>query len=161
MLNKDTKALIETWRLGIVASTHSDGTPNVWPKDTFVVHDPKTIGFPETQSLNTLKNLAARPTVEVLFVDQLTQVALRCRGQARCVERSAQCFNSLSEPYIAQQRGLKNDIKALVLIDLQDVTLTRVQAFDDEAAPEDRRQSAMQRMRDINIKYFASEKSEC
>jgi hypothetical protein len=161
MLNKHFKSIIETWQFGVVATTDADGAPNVWPKDNFVLQDESTLSFPEIRSLATLSNLAERPTVEVLFIDQLNQYGVRIRGEARCISPTDPEFSSLIRPHIAQCIELAGQIKALVVIDIKDAVPTRTLAVDAEADLSERRAKSMQRLRDINIKLFASERSEC
>lgn len=74
--------LIETWRLGFLASVSAEGKPNVSPKGTFIVVDPETIAFAEMRSPNTMANLAHQAEVEVSFVDILTRRGIRIRGEA-------------------------------------------------------------------------------
>ncbi|WP_422284084.1 pyridoxamine 5'-phosphate oxidase family protein [Bradyrhizobium sp.] len=52
------KRIIEQQRLGFVATTAPDGTPNVSPKGTFVVVDEATIAFGEVRSPSTIRKLA-------------------------------------------------------------------------------------------------------
>lgn len=91
--------LIETWRLGFVATVSADGRPNVSPKGTFVVLDEETIAFGEMRSPNTVANLAHQAEVEVNFVDQLSRAGVRVRGQARIVGRGAE-FDALSPQFL-------------------------------------------------------------
>ena len=78
--------LIETWRLGFVATVSADGRPNVSPKGTFIVLDEETIAFGEMRSPNTMKNLVHQAEVEVSFVDVLSRAGVCVRGEARIVE---------------------------------------------------------------------------
>jgi predicted pyridoxine 5'-phosphate oxidase superfamily flavin-nucleotide-binding protein len=82
--------LIETWRLGFVATVSADGRPNVSPKGTFIVLDEETIAFGEMRSPNTMANLAHQSEVEVSFVDVLSRKGVRIRGEARIIEPSAE-----------------------------------------------------------------------
>jgi len=79
------KRLIETWRLGFIATADADGTPNLSPKGTFAVLDEGRIGFAEMRSPRTAANIAVRPDVEVNFVDILTRKGARLRGKAKMV----------------------------------------------------------------------------
>ncbi len=92
--------LIETWRLGFVATVSADGRPNVSPKGTFIVLDDETIAFGEMRSPNTVANLAHQAEVEVNFVDVLSRNGVRIRGEARMVERGPE-FDALSPQFVA------------------------------------------------------------
>ncbi|MBO9468030.1 pyridoxamine 5'-phosphate oxidase family protein [Tropicibacter sp. R15_0] len=161
MLNRFAKELIEDWRLGLVASTNADGTPNLSPKGTFVVHDDTTLGFADLRSPGTVENIAERPVVEVNFVDQLTRRGVRLRGQARIVSPDMPEFAKLKKPYIAGWPDLADMINAIVLIDLSEVKPICTPAYDAGAECDTLRQSWMERIRDINIKHSVSEAGEC
>ena len=87
-------ALIETWRMGFIATVSAEGRPNVSPKGTFVVLDEAMIAFGEMRSPNTLANIAHQAEVEVNFIDVLSRAGLRIRGAAQVVERGA-AFDAL------------------------------------------------------------------
>lgn len=87
MLTSDMKRIIEQQRLGFVATTAPDGTPNVSPKGTFVVVDEATIAFGEVRSPGTIRNLRADPRIEVNFVDLFVRKGYRFAGTANIVER--------------------------------------------------------------------------
>ena len=92
--------LIETWRLGFVATVSADGRPNVSPKGTFIVLDDETIAFGEMRSPNTMANLAHQTEVEVSFVDVLSRAGVRVRGEARIVEPGAK-YDALAPKFQA------------------------------------------------------------
>ncbi len=92
--------LIETWRLGFVATVSAEGRPNVSPKGTFIVLDEETIAFGEMRSPNTIANLAHQAEVEVSFVDVLSRKGVRIRGEARIVEPGAE-YDTLSPKFRA------------------------------------------------------------
>ncbi|MGB0506584.1 MAG: pyridoxamine 5'-phosphate oxidase family protein [Pikeienuella sp.] len=80
-LNDRAREVIETWRMGFVATVSADGRPNVSPKATFVIVDDETIAFAELRSPNTMANLAHQAEVEVSFVDVLSRNGVRIRGE--------------------------------------------------------------------------------
>lgn len=92
--------LIETWRLGFVATVSADGRPNVSPKGTFIVLDDETIAFGEMRSPNTMANLAHQAEVEVSFVDVLSRAGVRVRGEVRIVGAGAE-FDALAPHFHA------------------------------------------------------------
>ena len=92
--------LIETWRLGFVATVSAEGRPNVSPKGTFIVLDDETIAFGEMRSPNTVANLAHQAEVEVSFVDVLSRKGVRVRGEARVVEPGAE-YDALAPKFHA------------------------------------------------------------
>ena len=94
-LDPHSIALIETWRLGFLASTGPDGRPNVSPKGTFVVLDPGTIAFAEMRSPGTMRNLQTMPEIEVNFVDILSRRGIRIRSRAEICPRGTPEFAEL------------------------------------------------------------------
>lgn len=95
------RALIETWRLGFIATADADGRPNLSPKGTFIVVDDKTLAFSEIRSPATLANIEARPEVEVNFIDMLSRKGVRARGSARFVPRGEAGCDDLLAAYDA------------------------------------------------------------
>jgi len=65
MLTADMKRVIEEQRLGFVATSAPDGTPNLSPKGTFAVLDDRTIAFGDIRSPGTLQNLKTNPRLDV------------------------------------------------------------------------------------------------
>ena len=92
--------LIETWRMGFVATVSGDGRPNVSPKGTFIVLDDETIAFGEMRSPNTVANIAHQTEVEVNFVDVLSRAGVRVRGEAQIVSPGAK-FDALAPKFRA------------------------------------------------------------
>ena len=87
--------LIETWRLGFVATCGADGRPNVSPKGTFIVLDNATIAFGNLRSPQTMANLAENPELEVNFVNVLTRKGVRIRGKAQLIDKGTDAFAEL------------------------------------------------------------------
>ena len=113
MLTPDMKRVIEEQRLGFVATTAPDGTPNVSPKGTFVVLDDRTIAFGEIRSPGTIRNLRANPRIEVNFVDAFVRKGYRFAGTAHVVERGEAGFDTL---LFNLHSALAQRIRAIVTI---------------------------------------------
>jgi hypothetical protein len=94
-LTEDMKRVIAEQRLGFVATTNADGTPNLSPKATFVVLDDATIAFAEIRSPNTIRNIARGSPVEVNFVDPFVRKGCRIKGTAEIAERGSGAYESL------------------------------------------------------------------
>ena len=95
MLTHDMKRIIEEQLLGFVATTASDGTPNLSPKGAFFVVDDNTIAFGEVRSPGTIRNLRTNPRIEINFVDPFVRKGYRFAGTAVVVERGADAFETL------------------------------------------------------------------
>ena len=86
-LDAAAQTCIARFPLGFVATVTPDGRPSVSPKGTFLVLDEKTIAFGDIRSPQTLANLAAKPELEVSFVDPFLRKGVRIRGQAQVIAR--------------------------------------------------------------------------
>ena len=94
-LTEDMKRVIAEQRLGFVATTNADGTPNLSPKATFVVLDDETIAFAEIRSPNTIRNIGRGSAVEVNFIDPFLRKGCRIKGRAEIAERGSAAYESL------------------------------------------------------------------
>jgi predicted pyridoxine 5'-phosphate oxidase superfamily flavin-nucleotide-binding protein len=137
MLTADMKRVIEEQRLGFVATSAPDGTPNVSPKGTFAVLDDRTIAFGDIRSPGTLQNLKTNPRVEVNFIDAFVRKGYRFAGTAAVVERGAADFETLL-PRLGST--LAHRIRAIVTITVTRALPLTSPAYDDgKSEPELRR----------------------
>jgi uncharacterized protein len=114
MLSEDMKRLVSEQRLGFVATVNPDGSPNLSPKGTFVVVGDDAIAFGEIRSPQTLRNLKARPAIEVNFVDPFVRKGYRFAGRARIAERGEPAFDR--ELGVFRQFDLVGAFRAIVTI---------------------------------------------
>jgi len=137
MLTADMKRVIEEQRLGFVATSAPDGTPNVSPKGTFAVLDDRTIAFGDIRSPGTLQNLKTNPRIEVNFVDVFVRKGYRFAGTAAVVERGAADFEILL-PKLGST--LAHRVRAIVKITVTRALPLTSPAYDDgKTEPELRR----------------------
>ena len=116
MITAAARALIETWRLGFVASADAGGRVNVSPKGTFIVVGDDTLAYAEMRSPNTVRNIQERPEVEINFVDILSRKGVRLRGHARLENRGSATFGELLPQFSAHWPDLGDMFNAAVLI---------------------------------------------
>jgi len=128
MLTPDMKRVIEEQRLGFVATSAPDGTPNVSPKGTFAVLDDRTIAFGEIRSPGTIRNLKANPRIEVNFVDVFVRKGYRFAGTATVLERGEAGFDMLL-PNL--RSALVHRIRAIVTIAVTKASPLTSPAYDD------------------------------
>ncbi len=69
MLTKDMIDLIHHVRLGFVATTHADGSPNLSPKGTLAVFDDLHLFFINIASPDTVQNIQSNPQTEINVID--------------------------------------------------------------------------------------------
>jgi uncharacterized protein len=128
MLTPDMKRIVEEQRLGFVATTAADGTPNVSPKGTFVVLDDATIAFGEIRSPGTIRNLRDNPRIEVNFVDPFVRRGYRFAGTAHLVEQGADGFDNLLPHF---RGALAGRIRAIVAITVTKALPLTSPAYDE------------------------------
>lgn len=138
--------LIRGQRLGFVATVNADGTPNLSLKGTFAVVDAATVAFGEIRSPATLRNLSARPTVEINFVDPFARHGCRLFGTARAVQRVQAEFGGLL-PLFADHGGLVDRIRAVVLVAVTRALPLSSPAYDNGTSEEELRRAWTERFR--------------
>ena len=123
MLTPEMQNLITQHTAGMVASVRDDGTPTVSPKATFVVLSDTEIAYGDIRSPKTARNIAARPSVEVCFIDVLTRKAVRVTGTAVKIAKVdadtelTAAFDEKFGEYVPHMSGfVKIDISAAELI---------------------------------------------
>jgi uncharacterized protein len=146
MLTADMKRIIDEQRLGFVATTAPDGTPNVSPKGTFIVLDAQTIAFGEIRSPGTICNLRANPRIEVNFVDPFVRKGYRFAGTAVVVERGNGAFDAL----LGHFRGaLAPRMRAIVTITVTKALPLTSPAYDNGKTEPQIRQAWTARFRKL------------
>lgn len=118
MITESARNLIETWRLGFVATSDAEGQVNLSPKGTFIVVDHQTVAFAEMRSPNTVRNIRVRPEVEINFVDILSRKGIRLRGTARLESKGSVTFERLLPDFSALWPDLTGMFNAVVLIEV-------------------------------------------
>lgn len=136
-LPKSAIDLINTFRLGFVATVTAGGRPNVSPKGTFVVLDGETIAFGEIRSPQTVTNLTNQPELEVNFVDQWKRKGVRVRGNAVMVRRGTDEFRALIGQWETLWGDLTDRINLIVKIPVDQVKPLTTPPYDDGATEED------------------------
>lgn len=136
MLQNYAKHVIETFRLGYVATVTPGGRPSVSPKGTFVVLDEQTIAFGEIRSPQTLTNLSHLPECEVNFVDPFARKGVRVRGNSRFIRRDTEEFERLIQKWRDIWGDLADRINVIVLLEVSAVALLTTPPYDDGATEE-------------------------
>lgn len=129
--------IIETWRLGFVATVSAGGRPNVSPKGTFVVLDDETVAFGEIRSPQTITNLNHSSEVEVNFVDPFARKGVRLRGETDLIRRDTEQFSQLIGHWKALWVELADRINVIVKINVGEVKPLSTPPYDDGAKEED------------------------
>ena len=146
MLTPDMKRLIKEQLLGFVATTGSDGTPNLSPKAAFFVVDDNTIAFGEVRSPGTIRNLRTDPRIAVNFVDPFVRKGYRFAGTAVVVERGTDEFETLLGHYGG---ALGPRFRAIVAITVTRALPLTSPVYDDGTAEADVRRGWTTRFRKL------------
>ena len=125
--------VIETFRLGYVATVTPGGHPSLSPKGTFVVLDDETIAFGEIRSPQTITNLTHCPEMEVNFIDPFARKGARIRGGAIFVRRGSDEFARLLPLWQALWGELAKRINIIVKVPIEDVKPLTTPPYDDGA----------------------------
>lgn len=125
------KRVVEAQRLGYVASTNADGTPNVSPKGTLAVWDDRHLVFAHLHSPQTVANIeAGRTVVEVDVVDPLLRKGYRFKGPA-AVHRNDETYERVMLFYMARSGLRASRVAAVVLIRVDRAQPLVSPAYDD------------------------------
>jgi uncharacterized protein len=116
MLTTDMKRMIAEQRLGFVATTDADGSPNLSPKGTMFVIDDQRIGFADIRSPRTSGNVKRDGRIEINFVDPFARKGYRFKGIASCRMPEDPEFKPLLTTFTAIWSSLVPRIKALIEI---------------------------------------------
>ena len=128
VITEDMKAIVESSRLGFVATTCSDGSPNLSPKGSIRVFDDDHLIFANIASPTTLANLRRDPRTEVNCVDFLRRRGYRFKGTAEIVEPGADPRYQMIASWLLETHG--PDIPALQAVV---VTVDRALPVDSPA----------------------------
>ncbi|HSB86679.1 MAG TPA: pyridoxamine 5'-phosphate oxidase family protein [Ilumatobacteraceae bacterium] len=137
MLDENMKDVVNAVRLGFVASTCADGTPNVSPKGTTAVWDDEHLVFAHLHSHGTVANIEmGHDVVEVNVVDPILRKGYRFKGRAS-VHRTGDVFES-GLRFFHQRSGLEaSRVAAIVLIRVDHVAPVVSPAYDDGSSEAD------------------------
>jgi uncharacterized protein len=81
-LTDDMQRIVLEQKLGFAATVCPDGTANLSPKGTTTVWDDDHLLFADIWSPQTVRNLAANPTIEINVVDPIVRKGYRFKGRA-------------------------------------------------------------------------------
>lgn len=149
MLNAFAKDIIETFRLGFVASVTPDGRPNVSPKGTFLVLSEDQIAFADIRSPQTIKNIENNPEVEVNFVNQFSRKGVRIRGKATIAKKDTDNFQHLIVHWKNEWPSLADRINAIVTIQISNLKPLTTPPYDDGVTEEEMVEIYKQKFREI------------
>lgn len=102
-ITEEMKQMVETQRIGYVATSSKDGMPNVSPKGTTKVVDDNTLAFACIMSEKTIKNLEENPQIALALADVAKVKGYQFKGTAK-LETSGSLYDEMAAE--AAQRKL-------------------------------------------------------
>jgi predicted pyridoxine 5'-phosphate oxidase superfamily flavin-nucleotide-binding protein len=82
VIDEDMRSIVDSAKLGFVATVCADGSPNLSPKGTVRVYDDDHLVFLNQASPGTVANLRRDPRLEINVVDFLKRRGYRFKGTA-------------------------------------------------------------------------------
>ena len=119
MITQEVKNFLNLQKLRYVATSTSDGKPNISPKGTIIGWDSQTLVFADIRSPDTMKNLKENPYVEINVIDPLLRKGFLFEGQARIIEDGT-LYNEILNHY--RENGIQSPINSIVLVDVSRIS---------------------------------------
>ena len=119
MITQEIKNFLNLQKLGYVATSTSDGKPNISPKGTIIGWDSQTLAFADIRSPDTMKNLKENPHVEINVIDPLLRKGFLFEGQARIIDDGT-LYDEILNHY--RENGIQSPINSIVLVDVSRIS---------------------------------------
>jgi predicted pyridoxine 5'-phosphate oxidase superfamily flavin-nucleotide-binding protein len=110
LIPDDARRLVGYVGLAYAATVNEDGSPNLSPKGSLKVLDERTLVFGDIASPGTMRNVRARPGIEVNVLDVFRRRGYRFRGRAEI------SYDPALIEFVAADLGEIYPIAAAVLI---------------------------------------------
>lgn len=118
-LTEDMRCVVLEQKLGFAATVCPDGTANLSPKGTTTVWDDDHLLFADIWSPQTVRNLAANPTIEINVVDPIVRKGYRFKGRASLHSKGDIYERGLA---LLRERGYdanRERVRTIVLVDVE------------------------------------------
>jgi predicted pyridoxine 5'-phosphate oxidase superfamily flavin-nucleotide-binding protein len=137
ILTADMKRLVREQRLGFYATVCEDGSPNLSPKGTTYVLDDDHLFFADIRSPQTVANIRRGSLVEINIVDPLVRRGYRFKGAGEIHERGTTRYADCVQRLRKAGSTLVDRVKAIVVIEVQEVRELVSPAYDDGSLTEE------------------------
>src|SRR5215217_1392312 len=131
------RRVVEEQRLGYASTVCPDTTPNLSPKGATAVWDDHHLIFADIRSPGTVENLRHNPAIEINVVDPISRKGYRFKGTGM-VLTEGDLFDEALAFY--RRRGVANEIRAVVLVDVERALPLTSPAYDLGASEEEVRE---------------------
>ena len=125
-ITEEIKNLLNTQKLGFVATVSPDNTPNLSPKGTIIAWNNDLI-FADIKSPNTIANLKKNPSIEINVVNPLIRRGYRFKGKGKIISEGEE-FQKIISHY--KNEGIKSEIKSIVLVKVDSVSEVTSPLYD-------------------------------
>jgi predicted pyridoxine 5'-phosphate oxidase superfamily flavin-nucleotide-binding protein len=126
-IDADMRRVVEEQRLGYAATVCPDATPNLSPKGTTAVWDDDHLVFADIRSPRTVENLRHNPAIELNVVDPFSRKGYRFKGTGTAFTEGP-LFDEVLASY--RRRGVANEIRAIVLVEVERAMALTSPAYD-------------------------------
>ncbi|WP_347352687.1 pyridoxamine 5'-phosphate oxidase family protein [Intrasporangium sp.] len=116
VIDADMRSIVDSAKLGFVATVCADGSPNLSPKGTIRVYDDDHLVFLNQASPGTVANLRRDPRLEVNVVDFLKRRGYRFKGTAQFHAPGSDVFEWIHDWLVATQGPGYPAIEALLVM---------------------------------------------
>ncbi|OBF84412.1 pyridoxamine 5'-phosphate oxidase [Mycobacterium sp. 852002-51759_SCH5129042] len=103
VIDEDMRSIVDSAKLGFVATVCADGSPNLSPKGTVRVYDDDHLVFLNQASPGTVANLRRDPRLEINVVDFLKRCGYRFKGTAEFHGPGSAVFEWIHDWLLATQ----------------------------------------------------------
>ena len=118
---------LDRHRLGYVATTSPDGSPNISPKGTITRLDGHTLIFADIRSPDTIRNIKTNPSVEINVIDPILRKGYLFKGTARVINDNTTHRQALE---IYRENGVKSAIKKIVAVNITSMSTVTSPLYD-------------------------------
>ena len=119
LLTNEIKNLIDSQKLGYVATVSPDNTPNLSPKGTIYAWDDEHLVFADIKSPKTMANLENNSSVEINVVNPISRKGFRFKGEGKILSSGVE-YDKIISHY--NNIGIKSKIGRVVIIKVHSVT---------------------------------------
>jgi len=125
--NDEIRNFVNFQKLGYVATTSSDGSPNLSPKGTITILDDSRLVFANIRSPQTVENLTKNPSIEINVIDPFSRMGYRFKGMANILS-DGDDFKKILDYF--EKKGIKSKISDIIAVDVKSFSKVTSPSYD-------------------------------
>jgi len=125
--NDEIRNFVNFQKLGYVATTSSDGSPNLSPKGTITILDDSRLVFANIRSPQTVENLTKNPSIEINVIDPFSRMGYRFKGMANILS-DGDDFKKILDYF--EKKGIKSKISDIIVVDVKSFSKVTSPSYD-------------------------------